>query len=627
MFDGIIAGVILGLAHAVILMTGGLFALSSKTEIITSFARYAGLVGFAGAVLGAIIGFLLALPTRFHALSYGRVRPVWTALIIVYAAPWIAFLTKQYVGRRTVTGVGLVYAAVIAVIILIAAIHLGRLDASKLHLRFVPGARSLAVPFIICILLYSVAAFVSPDAEVSDGDLAGFVLGDTVPPEVKSIFKKKTASFPSSEWNLLLLTIDTLRADHLGCYGYARNTSPALDALAKSGVCFTHALCQRPKTSPSFASIMTGTYPAKHGIHGSKQVLKPANQTLAEYLKEAGWTTAAVITNGNLYPVFGFDQGFDAYIYGHKDGKTGSDLAIEWLEQNAASAEPWFLWVHHTDPHTPYAPRAPYDTMFGNDDGRRRSAEERQIDLYDGEIRFTDDQMGRLIEWITANGLRERTLIVFTADHGESLGEHNYYYEHGLHPYEPSARIPLIVSAAGIVPEETRSSALIGTVDILPTILGALDVDFDASVQGRSFMPEALGIGDAEPNDFVFIEAGYDEHDMAGRTRALRRKTMKYIHRLTEWARRPKGLGSFMWTMDARLEGGLAPDELYDLESDPAETVNLLMEKRGPALSERRVLNAFAALLVKTGGNNSGVELTEFDEDTYKALKSLGYVK
>jgi arylsulfatase A-like enzyme len=570
---------------------------------------------------------LLLIPKRFRGLSYWSVRPAWAALIIVYAAPWIAFLTKQYVGRRVVAAVGLAFAAIIAVVILIAAFRLGRLDVSKRHLRFVPGAGSLAVLFIICALLYSVAAFVPPDAELRDGDLARVALGDAVPPEMKSTSIKKAASFPSSRWNLLLLTIDTLRADHLGCYGYARNTSPALDALAQAGVCFTHALCQRPKTSPSFATIMTGTYPAKHGIHGSRQVLKPANETLAEYLKEAGWTTAAVITNGNLYPVFGFDQGFDTYVYGHKDGKTGSDLAIEWLEQNAASDEPWFLWVHHTDPHAPYAPRAPYDTMFGDDDGGRRSAGERQIDLYDGEIRFTDDQMGRLIEWITANGLRERTLIVFTADHGESLGEHDYYYEHGLHPYEPSARVPLIFSASGIVPEETRSSALVGAVDILPTILGALDVEFDASVQGRSFLMEVLGIGEMEPNDFVYIEAGYDEHDMAGRTRALRRKTTKYVHRLAEWARRPRGLGSFMWTMDARLEGGLAPDELYDLVSDPAETVNLLMDKRELALGERRVLNAFAALLAQTGGNDSGEELTEFDEDTYKALKSLGYVK
>jgi arylsulfatase A-like enzyme len=235
--------------------------------------------------------------------------------------------------------------------------------------------------------------------------------------------------------------------------------------------------------------------------------------------------------------------------------------------------------------------------------------------------------MGRLIEWITANGLSERTLIVFTADHGESLGEHNYYYEHGLHPYEPSARIPLIVAAAGVVPKATTSSALVGTVDILPTILGALDVDFESSVQGRSFLSSALGDGDAEPNDFVFIEAGYDEHDLAGRTIALRRNTMKYVHRLTSWARRPRGLGSFIWTMDARLEGGLAPDELYDLRTDPAETVNLLISKQKLALNERRVLKAFAELLANAGNIYTDGKLTEFDEETYKALRSLGYIK
>jgi arylsulfatase A-like enzyme len=627
LFDGMAAGLLLGLVHAFILMTGGLFVLSSPAEVAASFARCAGLLGFTGMALGAIVGLFLAMPTRFRAVSYWSLRPAWAAIMVFYAAPWIAFLTKHYLGRRAVAIVGLACAAITVVLILIAVNRLGRHNVSRRRFRFVPGMGLLGVLIGICALLYGVAAFVPPDDEVREGKLAGLALGDTAPLEVGGTFKMATASFPASRWNLLLLTIDTLRADHLRCYGYARNTSPALDALAKSGVRFTHALCQRPKTSPSFATIMTGTYPARHGIHNAMQELKPANRTIAEYLGEAGWTTAAVITNGNLYPAFGFDQGFGTYVYGHKDAKTGTDHAIKWLEQNAASAEPWFLWVHHTDPHTPYSPPAPYDTMFGHDDERQRSATERQIDLYDGEIRFTVDQMGRLIEWITANGLSERTLIVFTADHGESLGEHNYYYEHGLHPYEPSARIPLIVAAAGVVPKATTSSALVGTVDILPTILGALDVDFESSVQGRSFLSSALGDGDAEPNDFVFIEAGYDEHDLAGRTIALRRNTMKYVHRLTSWARRPRGLGSFIWTMDARLEGGLAPDELYDLRTDPAETVNLLISKQKLALNERKVLKAFAELLANAGNIYTDGKLTEFDEETYKALRSLGYIK
>ncbi len=627
LFDGMIAGIILGLVHMVILMTGGLFVLSSSAEIVTSFARCAGLWAFVGAALGAIVGLLLVIPMRFREISCWRVRPAWGALLVFYSAPWIAFLTKQYLGRQAVATMGVACAALFAVIILITWIRIGRRDSSKQQLHFIPGVGLLSVLLAICTLLYGVPAFVPPDDEISQSDLTSLVVGEAAPLGVETIFKKAAASFPASQWNLLLLTIDTLRADHLGCYGYERNTSPALDSLAESGICFTRAFCQRPKTSPSFASIMTGTYPARHGIHGSMQKLDPSNQTLAEYLKEAGWTTAAVITNGNLYPTFGFDQGFDTYLYGHKNAEKGTDLAIEWLEQHAVSAEPWFLWVHHTDPHTPYSPRAPYDKIFGADDGQRRDATERQIDLYDGEIRFTDDQVSRLIEWITTIGLMERTLFVFTADHGESLGEHDYYYKHGLHPYEPSARIPLFVSAAGIVPRATTSSALVEAVDILPTILEALDIDFDASVQGRSFLPVALQIEGAVPKDFVFIEAGYNEHDSVGRTRALRRGTMKYIHRLTTWARRPRGLGSFMWTMDARLEGGLAPDELYDLRLDPAETVNLVMSKRGLALNERRVLNAFAFLIASASSIEFGEELTEFDEETYKALRSLGYLK
>ena len=209
------------------------------------------------------------------------------------------------------------------------------------------------------------------------------------------------------------------------------------------------------------------------------------------------------------------------------------------------------------------------------------------------------------MEWLETNYLRGRTLIVFTADHGESLGEHDYYYSHGLHPYEPSVRIPLIVSAPGVVPRASRSGSLVGGVDILPTILDALWIDVPDVVQGRSFLPSVLGLSDDSPQDFVFVEAGYHDHDISGRTRALRRKSTKYVQRLTSWARHPAGLVSLVWTMDARLEGGLAADEFYDLQADPAETRNLLADRRSLALEERRVLQSFAARLAAEGGREN----------------------
>ena len=146
-------------------------------------------------------------------------------------------------------------------------------------------------------------------------------------------------------------------------------------------------------------------------------------------------------------------------------------------------------------------------------------------------------------------------------------------------------------------------------------------------MQGRSVLPALLGNEDGVANEFVFIEAGYNEHDSAGRTRALRRGTTKYVHRLTSWARRPSGLAAFVWTMDARLEGGLAPDELYDLTVDPEETVNLLTRRRYLAAGERRTLNAFAELLARAGGVGAGDEPAELDEETNKSLRSLGYIK
>ena len=615
--EGMTAGVIIGIVHGLILATAGLYVLVGFGGTLASFARYAGLIGLAGAAVGLVVGFALTLPTRFSKLNYSQpLRPAPLAMIILYVGPWIAFVVQEHFGRVAAACAGVVYMA-----LLVVGLVLSLKRYTPTTSPTVPTGRFILLAILACVLLYGTPVWIARGmqaAEVDGNPLEEFRF------EAMSTFAERSATFPARKWNILLLSIDTLRADHLSCYGYGRKTSPAIDALAESGMRFTRAFCQRPKTSPSFASIHTGTYPSRHGVHQTMAELSPQSKTLAEYLAEMGWATGAVITNGNLYPVFGFDQGFESYAYGFDNAQGVTNHAVKWLRSHGTGTEPWFLWVHYTDPHTPYEPLPPYDVIFGNP--QDRNEHQRNVDHYDGSIRFTDDQIKRIFDTLNAHRLRERTLIVFVADHGESLGEHNYYYSHGLHPYDPSARIPLIVSAPGVIDGGSSSSVLVGGVDLLPTVLDAAGVDVPEVVQGRSFLPTLLGLSDKSPQSFVFVEAGYHSHDYAGRTLALRRENTKYVHRLTGWARYPDGLGDFVWTMDAFLESGLAPDELYDLVADPGETENLLLQNRALALHERDALLGFAARLAASETLDRDLKPTDLDPATLKSLKSLGYI-
>jgi arylsulfatase A-like enzyme len=608
--DGLLVGSLLGIVHTAVLASAGLYATSPFLEIVASGARYAGLLGLTGGILGLLIGIVSMVFARATAW---RPSPAATLLIVGYASLWLLFALDGPFGR-----------ALAALATGIAALLLLGLWGWLSFRRQMPAGskrpRALWALLVVDVVLLLASLVLRPSPPAADA----LALDGT---RLEALRARAQRSFTGQRWNLLLLTVDTLRADHLGCYGYERETTPAIDALADRGIRFDQAICQRPKTSPSFATIHTGTYPAYHGIHRAMMVLRDYNLTLAEILSQAGWSSAAVITNGNLYPDFGFDQGFETYLYGHQGARIGSDLALDWLAENARAREPWFLWVHHTDPHTPYDPPEPYNWMFRGTPEVNSSPNLEQIALYDGEIRYTDDQLRRILEWVARSGLGGRTLIVFVADHGESLGEHDYYYEHGLHAYEPSARIPLIFTAPTVIPSGRMSHAMVGAVDILPTVLDALGVKVPEVVQGRSFLPAVLGTVDMGPRDFVFLEAGYGVHLPSGRTRALRRSGTKYVQRVTSWARYPRDPVAVFWTMDAFREGALAPDEFYDLTSDPGETVNLLTARPEEARRERELIAGFVTQLPSGTTEGSGTAASGLDPETLEALRSLGYIR
>lgn len=294
----------------------------------------------------------------------------------------------------------------------------------------------------------------------------------------------KPPAAPDDSVNVLFVTLDTTRADRLGCYGYEAAETPTYDRLAAEGVRFDNAYCQVPLTLPSHASMMTGTWPAVNGIRiNAGGVVTEATPTLAKAFQDRGYRTGAFTSIVVLHEHFGLDQGFDVYdnVSGDKARRSGTqertqrratettDLALDWLGE--APGAPFFLWLHLTDPHWPVDPPAPFDQFE---------------DPYDGEIAYTDSEVGRIVRWLESQGELDSTLIVVTADHGESLGEHGEE-EHGIFVYRSTMRVPLLLRAPDLLPAGQVVNVGVELVSIMPTIFDLFGWDPGYELDGRSF--------------------------------------------------------------------------------------------------------------------------------------------
>ena len=394
--------------------------------------------------------------------------------------------------------------------------------------------------------------------------------------------------------NVVVITIDTLRADHLGCYGYRQIHTPNIDALAADGARFERAYTPVPVTLPAHTVMFTGTYPMLSGMHDFSGNKLGENQvTLASVLKRNGYVTGAVIGSAVLDSRFGLNQGFDFY-YDHFDfnrlqesnlkemerpGDVVADLTLDWLSKNADKK--FFLWMHLYDPHHPYTPPAPY-------------SDEYKDHLYDGEIAFADAQVGRLLKFLKEKGLYDKTVIVLSGDHGESLGEHGEK-THGFFIYNATTHVPLIVRLPG-----SKGARVVGSVaslaDEMPTILEALGVEIPSQVQGHSLLPEIRG-EKAEHDRNVYEETFLPRlHFNWSELRAAENAKYHFID-----APRP---------------------ELYDLASDPGELHNLFSEKK--AVSEEMHAK-LAALIRQYSAGKELAEKTGLDPTLMERLKSLGY--
>jgi len=396
--------------------------------------------------------------------------------------------------------------------------------------------------------------------------------------------------------NVLLITVDTLRADHLSCYGYRAMQTANLDRLAAEGTRFADCVTSVPITLPSHASIMTGTYPYVHGCRvNGEQPLHEANLTLAEILRAAGYTTHAEIAAFVLNARFGLDQGFDSYrdvppptpdaVAAGRAERPADEVCestIAWLRDHAA--QPFFVWVHLFDPHFPYAPPQPF----------RRGG----LHPYDGEIAFVDEQVGRLVAALDALGLRDKTLVVLTADHGEGLWEHGEEL-HTVFVYDTTLAVPLIFRCPGLIPPGRTVTSQVRTIDIAPTILELLGLPAKQDAQGVSLAPLILNRGKA-PRQLAAYGESMEPQVRFGYSalRCLRAGGWKYIH-----APKP---------------------ELYHIREDPGETDNLAEQypERLQAMRERlRELIAQAPAPPWTRPSRS-----RLDRESARRLQSLGYL-
>jgi len=399
--------------------------------------------------------------------------------------------------------------------------------------------------------------------------------------------------------NILLIVIDALRPDHLGCYGYQRETSPELDKIAGEGVKFHKVLSQSSWTKPAVASLLTATYPEVHGVKRVGDVLAYQATSLPALLRQNGYITACIQTNPFLTAESGFHEGFDHYVelYDPSPGvyktpvQEATKTALDWLHH--FGKKPFFLYLHLLDTHNPYIPPEPF-RGFGSE----------EQDLFDGEIRSIDFHIGLLRDYLCQTGILDKTVLVITADHGEEFQEHGRRY-HAKHLYEEVLRVPLIISLPALLSSGLSIPAQVRSIDIVPTILEILGFPPFENHQGESLLPLLSNEPSSDRPAVSQIGADGISPATEGEIIALTTGDHKLI-----WHKKD----------DTR--------ELYDLSSDPRELHNLAAEDEA---SSRRLQSQLEQLIYapedKPFRPKRSSRAVRFDDDVLVRLKALGYIE
>ena len=460
--------------------------------------------------------------------------------------------------------------------------------------------------------------------------------------------------------HLILITVDTLRADHTSLHGYPRATTPEIDRRASEGVVFERAIAQWPKTGTSFASMFSGRYPQSTGLVYKAALRVPEDlEVLPAILRDLGFRTVGVVSNAVLSKELGWDRGFDEYLESWGDELTEdpleyrkllwagrvNELALPLLERHR-DAERLFAWIHYSDPHAPYVLPEGHENPFVDDPLYQREPAER-VDLhgtrgkaigdrrelafyraqYDANVLVTDRAIGELIDRVDQLGLLADAVVVFTADHGESLGEHGSYFEHGPLPYNTTSRVPLVVWAPGRVAPR-RVEAPVALVDLFPTLLEWLlpELDRPAFAEGQSLLSVLRGEAERAPS-------AADQPPIARAKAPIARAEAPIAPAEAPIARAEAGRPPqrFWSVQDARWKliyrqprEGRTPSldhyELYDLVADPLETDNLAAADHLELARLRRALEAW-----RSEAAGEGLERPKSDSEL-KALRALGYL-
>jgi arylsulfatase A-like enzyme/Tfp pilus assembly protein PilF len=398
------------------------------------------------------------------------------------------------------------------------------------------------------------------------------------------------------KYNVVLITLDTIRADRLACYGFQGIRTPFIDRMASRGLRYERCFSQTPLTLPSHTTILSGTFPPFHSVRDNGGYIVPAKlDTLAEQYKARGYGTAAFVAAYVLDSRWGLNQGFDYYFDNfdlsrfekislgsiQRPGNEVVDQALEWLADN--KDRNFFTWIHLYDPHTPYEPPPPFDQEYP---GRP----------YLGEIAFADSQIGRLWDFLEANGLLDSTFLVLAGDHGESLGQHEET-THGFFVYQEAIHVPLIIVTPFKRLQGRTFPQAVTLADITPTLLDMTGLPIPSEVQGRSLVPGFFR-PQGEEDELAYSETYYPRYHF--------------------------GWSELRAVQDRRYKLILAPElEFYDLDQDPGEKHNLAAE-RPVAVQDLR--KRAEALIDQYGRNAHELDYAKMDEDTREKLAALGYV-
>ena len=447
--------------------------------------------------------------------------------------------------------------------------------------------------------------------------------------------------------NIILITYDALRTDHLSFFGYSRRTSPFIDKIMTQSASFSNVTASYPQTSQSFASLFTGNYPWNHGVWTAGSVLPDSVVTVTEELTQQGYHTYAVVSNPNLDTVFNFQQGFEKYSsLKTTDPASTTDNALELVSEGLK--EPFLFWVHYLDPHSPYDPHENYVKTFRNDSQYQQDLKPTNyiksynkstptakevadaLARYDGEIRSQDEQFKRLFYNLQDRGYLDNSLLVFTSDHGEFFGHHGYYFNHGPSPYS-ELQVPLFWYCPGLIPPK-RSDQPVELIDMVPTMLSLVGItptgmrlagtdlsDFITKEDGKVPFPRTYALG---VSYWTYDKKGFPQFFI------LRSKEWELIINKLDHIKRVnsfKELINFSYSLYQFRGQGV---ELYNRLNDPFERKNLALEK--PQIVNS-MLKAMGERLHRharpTTVEHIQLSRDDIDKTTLDRLKSLGYMQ